>query len=91
MAKIEKTINSAIEEFNKYHSPEVHAELANVNKEFAIIKFNGPACSGCGAYDYFEDLRIEVENTTGKPFNILKIDEDGSNFLVKFDLKWHKG
>lgn len=90
MGKIEKIIDSAIGEFNKYHSPEVHAELKNVNKQFAVIKFSGPACSGCGAYDYFEDLRIEVENATGRPFKVLKIDEDGSNFLVKFDLKWQK-
>ena len=90
MNKIEKVLQSAIEKFNKYHSPEVHAELANMEKEFTVIKFSGPACSGCGAYDYFEDLRIEVANKAGNPFDILHIDKDGNNFLVKFDLKWLK-
>ena len=90
MGKVEKTISSAIERFNKNYGEEIRAELAEVGKESAVVKFSGPVCGGPEAYDYFEDLRVEVESGSNRPFEILHIDKDGGNFLVKFDLKFQR-
>ncbi|ADC66556.1 conserved hypothetical protein [Ferroglobus placidus DSM 10642] len=53
-------LKEEIEKFNKYRSPEAHAELLEFEKRKAKVLFTGPFCVSCGVYDYFEDLIVDL-------------------------------
>ena len=53
-------LKEEIEKFNKYRSPEAHAELLEFDKKRAKVLFTGPFCVSCGVYDYFEDLIVDL-------------------------------
>ncbi|MEM1986688.1 MAG: hypothetical protein QXG36_02645 [Nitrososphaeria archaeon] len=83
----ENLVFSAIEEYNKYHSPEATVELIEFGNNFLSVKFYGPFCNSCGVNEWFEDFRIELENRGVKTF-IIEIKEIGNQtFLVNFVLK----
>jgi len=79
-------INKAIENYNKYRSPESIAMLISKKDEKFIVRFTGPYCYTCGVHDYFEDLVVELEdlNIKAKIKKVNKID----NFTheVEFEL-----
>lgn len=76
-------IDSVIEEYNKYHSPEASVKLVKLNKKSIIVKFSGPFCKSCGVYDWFDDFRIELERK-GLKFKIKKYRQKNESFLVEF-------
>lgn len=81
-------IRAAIEEFNKYRSPEAVAKLIDASGDLAIVKFSGPFCRGCGLYDYFDDLKIELERELGTEVEVLKIEGGGGeSYLVTYRRK----
>lgn len=78
-----KKIKKGIEEFNKFRAPEATAELISFKNKVLEVKFSGPFCFSCGIYDYFEDLKIFLEEQDLKTeIKIIEEVEDG--FLVKF-------
>ena len=85
--KAEELLVSAIQAFNSYHSPDITAQLVSIDDNTALIRFRS-SLPEKNVYDYFEDLRIEVENRTAVPFNILDIKHESDAFLVKFNLAY---
>ncbi|RIB35423.1 MAG: hypothetical protein BXU00_01495 [Candidatus Nanoclepta minutus] len=75
-------IEKAIEGFNlKFNS---ECKLLGIrDKEFDIL-FRGHICFTCGAYDYFEDLRVILEERIGKKVYLkeYKQNEDGSYIVT---------
>lgn len=81
-----KNIFSAIDKYNKYHSPEATAKFIKLNKNSAIIEFSGPFCKSCGVSDWFDDFKIELEKKRIKA-DVLNIKEKDDSYLVKFNLR----
>jgi len=78
-------VKAAIEEFNKYRSPEAVAKLVDVGEGFTVIELSGPFCRSCGLYDYFDDLKIELEEKMGCPIEISKIEGgEGEGYLITY-------
>jgi hypothetical protein len=83
--KLKKIIEDAINEYNKYRSPEANAKLLKIEKHGFQVDFTGSFCRTCGFYDYFDDLRIILENK-GLRTRITKIEEKNEGALVAFSL-----
>jgi hypothetical protein len=81
--EVKRIIDRGIEIFNRYRSPEAHAELKEVGGNKFIVKFTGPFCLTCGYYDYFEDLLIELEEL-GLKTKINRVIEGGDSTLVEY-------
>jgi len=81
-------VKAAIEEFNKYRSLEAVAKLIDVGEGFTVIELSGPFCRGCGLYDYFDDLKIELEEKVGGPIEISKIEGgESEGYLITYRQK----
>jgi len=80
---IERVIKNSIDEFNELRSPKATAELISDKKKGFEIKFTGSFCKTCGFYDYFDDLRIILEDN-GLKTKIGKIKEIEEGAIVKF-------
>ena len=83
---IEKKVEKAIEEFNKYRSPESTAKLMDFEGKSFHVEFTGVFCQTCGFYDYFEDLRIMLEEA-GLKTRIGKVEEMERGATVEFEVK----
>ncbi|MEM3421784.1 MAG: hypothetical protein QW315_05970 [Candidatus Hadarchaeum sp.] len=70
-------ISRAFDEFNRWHNPEALAKLTKLDENLIVAELSGPFCRTCGLYDYFDDLKIELEKVVGKPLEILELDSDG--------------
>jgi len=76
---------AAVEEFNKYRSPEAVARLIELGEGQVKIELSGPFCRGCGLYDYFDDLKIELEEKMGGPIEISKIEGgESEGYLITY-------
>jgi len=78
----EKNMGKAIEEFNRYRSPEATARLISRDETSFTIEFTGPFCATCGFYDYFDDLRIILEKFRLKN-RITEIEEIDEGAIIK--------
>lgn len=78
-------ILGAIEEYNKYRSPEINARVVSMAGDTFQIEFRGSFCYTCGFYDYFEDYRILLEEK-GLITRILDIKELDEGALVSFQV-----
>ena len=76
-------VEKAIEKFNKYRSPEAHAELYSAEKDSFSIIFSGSFCRTCGFHDYFDDFRIFLEEM-GVKTEIADIEEGDEVNIVRF-------
>ena len=81
---IPKIVKKAVEEFNKYRSPEAKANLISIGKSLRI-EFTGVFCKTWGFYDYFEDFRLileekELKTKTGE------VEEIGEGAVVEFKI-----
>jgi hypothetical protein len=87
--KSRRQVEAAVEEFNKYRSPEAVAKIVEINENQATIEFNGPFCVSCGVEDYFDDLRIELEKNIGEKIEIAKIEGgvEAEGYVVTFRKK----
>jgi hypothetical protein len=77
---IKAMIERAIKEFNRWHSPEATAGLLSFDGRKLEIEMSGPYCKTCGLYDYFDDLRLELERALNRPIEIQEHEansEDG--------------
>jgi len=82
---LKRRIEEAIEEFNRYRSPEATAKLVKISKKNFKVDFSGPFCRTCGFYDYFDDLKIILEER-GILNKISKVEEKEDGSIVSFSL-----
>ncbi len=88
-SRLEQSILKAIEEYNKYRSPEATAKLIEIQKHEFVVEFEGAFCSSCGVQDYIEDFIYELEDIT-KDFRveIIKTEPtDTRHFQVHYIIK----
>jgi superoxide reductase len=78
-------VRAAIRKFNKYRYPEALAKLIKFNNKGLVVGFEGPFCRTCGFYDYFDDLRIFLEEY-GVKSKIINIKEKENGAIVDFVL-----
>ncbi|MFP3951270.1 MAG: hypothetical protein ACLFVP_03895 [Candidatus Bathyarchaeia archaeon] len=72
---IEESTGRAVEEYNRYHSPEAEAELLNIEGSEVLIGFTGSFCTTCGFHDYIDDYRILLEDGYGIESEIKELEE----------------
>ena len=75
----------SIEEFNKYKSQTATAELISKNKDSVKVRFTGHFCKSCGFYDYFDDLKFNLEDN-GINTEIKKVKEIENGAEVTFKI-----
>lgn len=80
-----QTLERAVEEYNRYHSPEAHAELLSAEGATFQVVFSGPFCRTCGVYDYFEDLQVILKDR-GLETRILEVEETPEGAVVTFQV-----
>lgn len=51
----------AVQEFNRYHSPEAEAEVVEREGDRVALEMTGPFCRTCGAFDYLEDVVVDLD------------------------------
>lgn len=68
----------AFAEFNKWHEPEAVAGLIKLEDSSIVVELSGPFCRTCGLYDYFDDLKLELEEKLGKPLETARVDSCGT-------------
>jgi len=51
----------AVEEYNRYRSPEAIARIEFVEGRRIYVSFTGSYCETCGLYDWIEDLLYVLE------------------------------
>lgn len=73
----------AIEEYNKYRSPESKARLVLMAGDVFKVEFTGSFCYTCGFYDYFEDYKFLLEDM-GLITEITEIEELEEGAIVTF-------
>ena len=61
MKDLREAASKAIEQYNRYRSPEATAKLVETGEQHLVVDFSGPFCLSCGVYDWFEDLIFESE------------------------------
>ncbi|MEM1507349.1 MAG: hypothetical protein QXU02_03115 [Candidatus Bathyarchaeia archaeon] len=83
MLELNRVVEEAIVEYNKYRSPEVEAKLLSISGGEIKIEFGGSFCYTCGFYDYFEDYRIILEEMGLKTI-ISDIEETVEGAIVTF-------
>jgi hypothetical protein len=78
----------ALTEFNKWHGAEAIAEFVKLEGSSIVVELSGPFCRTCGFYDYFDDLKIELEKVLDKPLEITQIDSsDAKRYLITYKIK----
>ncbi len=60
--RVEDLARRAVDEYNKYRSPEAHAEILEVKGDIIIVKFTGSFCRTCGIRDWVEDYAYVLED-----------------------------
>ncbi|RLG49904.1 MAG: hypothetical protein DRN96_08830 [Thermoproteota archaeon] len=81
-----KILEKAIEEYNRYRSPEVTAKLKAIAEGRFKVEFTGPFCSTCGFYDYFDDFRYVLLGI-GVKSRIARVVELDEGAVVEFELE----
>jgi len=68
-------LEKAVEEYNRYRSPEAVARIVQTDNDGFTLEFSGPFCQSCGVHDYFEDMIFELERLTGMSASLREIQE----------------
>jgi superoxide reductase len=79
------TVESAIREYNNYHSPEATTKLVSINEGVFQIEFTGSFCHTCGFYDYFDDYKILLDEK-GLKVAVAEISEIDDGAAVTFKI-----
>jgi hypothetical protein len=80
-----RQVKAAVEEFNKYRGSEAVARLIEFSEDQVKIGLSGPFCRSCGLYDYFDDLKMELEDKMGCPIEISKIEGgESEGYLITY-------
>jgi hypothetical protein len=83
LENLERKVNEAIRLFNKYRAPEANAKLIKFDNRKIVVDFTGIFCRTCGFYDYFDDLKIFLEER-GIKSKVSKIEEKENGAIVIF-------
>ncbi len=83
---IEDGIERAVEEFNRYRSPEATIVVKEKRDDVLVAEFTGPFCVTCGVTDYFEDLIILLEENNVKAVPV-DVRESDNGFTVRFSIE----
>lgn len=88
LKSLKDAIIEAINEYNKYRSPEANAKLIKIGEKELILEFTGPFCESCGVYDYFEDFIYELKKLINIDIKIASFKKyDTETFRVKYVIK----
>ncbi len=85
LSELRRKVNWAIRKFNKYRSPEAKAKLLSLDDKEIVVDLSGTFCQTCGFYDYFDDLRIFLEERSIKA-EILEIKEKIDGATISFGI-----
>lgn len=78
-------IARAFAKFNKWHGSEAVAELVKLEGPSIVVGLSGPFCRTCGLYDYFDDLKLELEKVLDKQLDITQVDGGGEErYLITY-------
>lgn len=81
-----KALERAVEEYNKYRSPEAVARLLKLEGDEVLVEFSGNFCRTCGVYDWLEDFVYELQRLglglEARMESWRQVSED--SFLVRF-------
>lgn len=58
---MKEKISDALNEFNTYHGHEARLKLVSFDKDTIKVAFVGHFCHTCGYHDYFDDLKVILE------------------------------
>jgi len=85
LMSLEKAVKQAIEEYNRYRSPEAKASLVEMGNRKLTIDFEGSFCRSCGVSDYFEDFIYELKRHAEVEMTIQGSEQiKPEKFRVKF-------
>jgi hypothetical protein len=70
-------LREAVEEFNRYHVPEVSARILRLEGTRLIVGFDGRSCRSCGGQDYLEDFAYEVGDALGNSMTLVHFERNG--------------
>ncbi len=88
MKKLEEAVLRAVDEYNKYRSPEAKARLVEIREDRLTIDFEGTFCQTCGVYDYLEDFIYELQMLIDVSIEILNFKEyEPGKIRVEYGLK----
>jgi superoxide reductase len=74
-----EAVRKAVERFNELRGRESSARILEISGESIVVEFTGNFCRTCGFYDYFEDLRILMEDYNVRTsIKVIEEFEDGS-------------
>lgn len=59
---LRKAVERAIEEYNKYRSPEATARLVKLGNGEAVIVFEGSFCETCGVDEWVVDMEYVMKD-----------------------------
>jgi len=81
-------LDTTIEEYNKYHGAEAHAEALKQygrGKGHLLVRFEGPFCFSCAPDEYYTDFQVLLEETTGFKFKINSVRQESNGAVVEFE------
>ncbi len=85
MLSFKDSVLKAIEEYNKYRSPEAKAKLVKISDRELVLDFEGSFCRTCGVVDYFEDFIYELRELIDVKMKIKSFKELGHETIrVKY-------
>lgn len=87
--EIKNVLDDALEEYNRFRTPEVRATLKHLSRDRFTVDFRGTFCVTCGFYDYFDDLKYELLDR-GLVVDVEKINEVEDGAIVEFSIKQFK-
>ncbi|MBS7620559.1 hypothetical protein KEJ32_00285 [Candidatus Bathyarchaeota archaeon] len=88
MESLKASVVKAINEYNKYRSPEARAKLIEISGKELILDFEGSFCRTCGVYDYLEDFIYELQKFVDVNVKIVSFKEyKHETIRVKYTLK----
>ncbi len=85
--KVPAKIAEAIDEYNRYRSPEATAEIIYYKDKELIVRFTGSFCFTCGINDWIEDLKYVLEDHGVEAEITEIIEESETSRVAKFRVK----
>ena len=88
MKSLKDAVVEAINEYNRYRSPEAKAKLIKIGGKELVLEFEGTFCKTCGVYDYLEDFIYELQKFAEVNIRIVSFKEyKPETIKVKYALK----
>jgi len=83
-------LDKMIEEYNKYHGLEAHAEVlrqkqSGKGKGHLLVRFEGPFCLSCAPDEYYTDFQVLLEEATGLKLKINSVRQESNGAVVHFE------